>query len=90
MSLQKKETTLFFSNMYDSYAKFVAAHIMKTLQLYMKEEDYERFVKIILCWKQGIICGPVAEYMLLDMVSKLEYESIQNDLRQYFDYCPSL
>lgn len=75
--------------MYASYSKFAAAHIMKTLHLYMHEEEYQRFVRIMVAWKQGLVCGPVAEYMLLDMVSKLESETIQDDLRQFFEHCPS-
>ena len=75
--------------MYASYSKFAAAHIMKTLQLYMHEEEYQRFVRILVAWKQGVVRGPVAEYMLLDLVSKLESEGIQGDLRQFFEYCPS-
>ena len=78
-----------FSTMYASYSQFAAAHIMNTLRLYMTEQSYQQFVEIMIAWKQGVICGPVAEYMLLDLVSKLELNTIKEDLEQFFEHCPT-
>ena len=75
--------------MYASYSQFAAAHIMNTLRLYMTEQSYQQFVEIMIAWKQGVICGPVAEYMLLDLVSKLELNTIKEDLEQFFEHCPT-
>lgn len=67
-----------------AYSVFEADRLMKIANVNLPEEVYDQLLCIMMWYRQGLLREPVAEYMLLDVVSKHD-PVLENEFKQYFE-----
>ena len=67
------------------YLKFAAECIIRTANLYLTVNDFERFLLILRLGNTGAIRPIVAQYMIKNLVSKVDI-SLEADISHYFAY----